>query len=71
MCGQESRLARDKGYENPIHNSKEETHRNFDAVVDTILTSKTSIMPDGEPAGLAQQERMGTPETNPEVRACP
>jgi len=59
---QESRLAREKGYENPVHDTKEDTHTCYDAVVDTILRVKTSVMVDGEPAGLVQQEKMGKTE---------
>lgn len=64
---QESRLAKERGYENPIHSTKEDTHTCYDKVVDMILFSKTAVMPDGEVAGLAQQEKMtGKPETDAE-----
>ena len=39
---QESRLAKEQGYANPIHNSKEETHACYDAVVEMIISSKVA-----------------------------
>jgi len=39
---QERRLAAERGYDSPIHDTKEDTHACYDRVVDQILSSKTS-----------------------------
>ena len=39
---QERRLAAERGYESPIHETKEATHECYDRVIDAILTSKVA-----------------------------
>jgi len=43
---QESRLAAERGYPNPIHDSKDATHACYDAVVDKIISSKVAAEAD-------------------------
>jgi len=44
---QESRLAKEQGYANPIHESKEATHACYDSVVEMIISSKVVDAADG------------------------
>jgi len=49
---QESRLAKEQGYANPIHESKEATHACYDSVVEMIISSKVVDAADGRLARL-------------------
>ena len=44
---QERRLAAERGYNSPIHDTKEDTHACYDRVVDQILSSKVMESADG------------------------
>ena len=50
---QERRLALERGYPNPIHDSKQSTHACYDTVVDVILSSKVAAAADARARAAA------------------